>query len=544
MHNNAEPIYTSSQMTTGTTSWLRLWRLLGIKVDDAPSIRATLALLVFACILPISLVATLLFLNYYEREQSQLSKNAINRAQGVVLAVDREFAATQSALLALSTSHRLATGDLEGFHRRAMEAVANARADSIMVLDRSGQILLSTRLPYGETLPKVAKPLLLKQMLDTGQPGVSDLFLGPIAKQLIVTVGVPVRIDDSIAYSLNATLAPEQFMALLKAQAFPETWRVAITDSSNRIVARSHDIEKFLGKTVAPSLLARMQNSDEGSLESVTLDGVPVLTAFSKSPSTHWGVALGIPQSELTAGLRQTLFRLVLATIGALVVGLWLAWFVGGKVAESITALTQPAIDLASGARPNIPHLHFREANAMRRALLQASISLQKSRYDADHDGLTGLPNRTLFHHSVAQNLALCERNHQELCVLFIDLDGFKAVNDTLGHAAGDQLLREVSQRIAKACRSSDICSRLGGDEFAVALIHSDLEQSRVFAARLVELISQPYALGEKRAEVSASIGVAHFPSVANDADTLLQKADQAMYEAKAAGKRRVSVAI
>lgn len=172
MHNNADPIPTSSQTIEGTTPWMWLWRLLGIKGDDAPSIRATLALLVVACILPISLVAALLLINYYEREQIQLSNSAINRAQGVALAVDREFAATQSALLALRTSHRLPTGDLEGFHRRAVEAVTDTRADSILVLDKSGQIVLSTRLPYGAALPKLANPLLLKQILETGKPGV------------------------------------------------------------------------------------------------------------------------------------------------------------------------------------------------------------------------------------------------------------------------------------------------------------------------------------------------------------------------------------
>jgi len=252
---------------------------------------------------------------------------------------------------------------------------------------------------------------------------------------------------------------------------------------------------------------------------------------------------VGIPTAELTAGLRHTLIGLVLATVGALGAGLWLAWFVGGRVARSITALTQPATDLVSGAVLDIPRLQFKEANLMREALLQASSSLRKSQYDAHHDSLTGLPNRTLFHHSIAQNLALCERNRQDLCVLFLDLDGFKAVNDTLGHAAGDQLLREVSGRIASACRASDICSRLGGDEFAVALIQSSLEDSKKFADRLVELISRPYALGEYRAEVSVSIGVSHFPDDATDVDTLLRKADHAMYRAKAAGKGRVCTA-
>lgn len=188
------------------------------------------------------MVAALLFISYYEREQTQLAANAINRAKGFVLAVDREFAATESALLALSTSHRLATGDLEGFHHRAVEAVANVRADSILVLDRTGQILLSTRRPYGNALPKVADPKLLERILETGKPGVSDLFLGPITGQHIFTVGVPVKIDESIAYSLNATFTHQQFMEVLEAHAFPPTWRVAITDGTNRIVARSHEI--------------------------------------------------------------------------------------------------------------------------------------------------------------------------------------------------------------------------------------------------------------------------------------------------------------
>lgn len=528
-------------MIQAPTPWP--WRLFTVRAHGAPGIRATLALLVVACILPIALGAGLLFVNYYEREQRQLSKSAINQAYGVVLAVDREFAATQSALLALGTSHRLATGDLEGFHRRAEEALPNVRADSILVLDRSGQILLSTRLPYGDPLPKVSDPTLLRRILETGKPGISDLFMGPISNRRIYTVGVPVKIDETIAYSLNATFTPQQLMALLRAREFPETWRVSITDSTGAIVARSHEIETLLGKPVSPALLARMRVDNEGSLESVTLDGVPVLTAFSKSPVSRWGVAVGIPKAELTSGLHQTLLRLVLATIGVLGMGLWLAWFVGGRVARSITALTQPAIELASGARLEIPPLHFKEANAMRDALLQASVVFRQSQYDANHDGLTGLPNRTLFHHSVARQLALCQRNKQEFCILFIDLDGFKAVNDTLGHAAGDQLLREVSRRIAGSCRGSDISSRLGGDEFAVALVHSDLEHSRAFATRLVELISQPYVLGEVQAEVSASVGVAHYPGTATDVDTLLRKADHAMYTAKSTGKRRVCVA-
>lgn len=514
-----------------------------LRFQGAPSIRTTLALLVVACVLPLAVMAGLLVSSFYAHERRQLSSNSIVQAHGIVSAVDREIAATQAALLALSTSHRLATGDLAGFYKRATDSLPILRADSVIVIDKTGQILLSTRVPFGYPLPRVPDPELLRRILATGKPGVSDLFMGPLVQQQIYTVGVPVRIEGDIVYSLNATFTPRRLVDLLRERGLPSTWRVGVTDSAGKLVARSHDIEKFLGRSMMPDVLMAMRTSNEGSLESTTLDGIPVLTAFSKSPVTRWGAAVGIPRAELTAGLHKTLFWLVVATISALGTGLWLAWLLGGRIARSITALTQPAIDLASGARLAIPRLHFKEANAMRQALLHAAVTVRQSRHDAHHDGLTGLPNRTLFHHFVAQQIALCQRNSTELCILFIDLDGFKAVNDTFGHAAGDQLLREVSKRIAGACRGSDITARLGGDEFAVALINTDLERSRVFATKLVETISQPYVFGDFQAEVSASIGIANFPNTATDGDTLLRKADHAMYMAKSTGKRRVCVA-
>ncbi|MBV8247037.1 MAG: GGDEF domain-containing protein [Comamonas sp.] len=540
MYNIAEPGRKFVQPTQGRTSWsLRLPE----SQTRSPSIRATLALLVVLCILPISLMAGLLLVNYYKHEQHQLSISVLNQAQSLMLAVDREFAATQAALQALSTSHRLATGDLEGFHNRAEEVLESMQADSITVVDQSGQLLLSTHLPYGTPLPKIADKTYPNRILESGKPGVSNLFTGPIANRPIFSVSVPVKIANTTTYALNATFTSQRLMSMLQAHGFPDSWRVVVMDSSGHIVARSRDLDKFLGKSVTPDLIEHMRQSNDDSFDSVTLDGVSVLTAFSASPVSHWCVAVGIPKAELTAGLRHTLLRLGLATAAALGIGLWLAWFVGGRVARSITGLMRPAIELVSGEKLEIPPLHFKEANAMRSALLQASELLQQSKHDAHHDGLTGLPNRTLFHYSVAQQLALCQRNNKELCILFIDLDGFKAVNDTFGHATGDQLLREVSLRMTQACRESDISARLGGDEFAVALIHSDLEHSRTFATQLVELISQPYVLGGCRAEVSASIGIAHFPSTATDVDTLLAKADHAMYQAKSAGKRRVCLA-
>jgi predicted signal transduction protein with EAL and GGDEF domain len=169
-------------------------------------------------------------------------------------------------------------------------------------------------------------------------------------------------------------------------------------------------------------------------LKSKTPEGISVLTVFSRSPSIKWVVVLGMPLDEVTAGLRQTLFRLSVATCTALVIELTLAWFMGGRIAKSITDIGKSTLALSSGQQLEIPRLHFKGAIELSRALREAESVLQKARYDAHHDALTGLKNRTLFHLLVDQQLALCMRNKTALAIFYIDLDGFKAVNDTHGH--------------------------------------------------------------------------------------------------------------
>lgn len=157
----------------------------------------------------------------------------------------------------------------------------------------------------------------------------------------------------------------------------------------------------------------------------------------------------------------------------------------------------------------------------------------------ANFDHLTGLPNRQLFEERFARALGRAKREGHRLAVLFIDLDGFKPVNDTWGHAAGDAVLVEVARRLLDNVRESDIAARLGGDEFVVVLTEAVDRSGVVIAARnLLQALAVPYALPEGRADVSASIGVAFYPEDGLAAEALLTVADQAMYRAKAAGRR------
>jgi diguanylate cyclase (GGDEF)-like protein/PAS domain S-box-containing protein len=158
--------------------------------------------------------------------------------------------------------------------------------------------------------------------------------------------------------------------------------------------------------------------------------------------------------------------------------------------------------------------------------------------FHAYHDVLTNLPNRKLFMDRLSQALTRCRRYGKSLAVMFIDLDHFKTINDTLGHNAGDQLLLEMSLRLRGCIRDDDTVARLGGDEFTIIL--SELrhpEDAANVAEKILESVEQPLTIADTPIEVSASIGIALYPVDGHDAEALLRNADSAMYRAKEAGR-------
>lgn len=162
----------------------------------------------------------------------------------------------------------------------------------------------------------------------------------------------------------------------------------------------------------------------------------------------------------------------------------------------------------------------------------------EEVRYLAYHDALTELPNRMLFQDRVQQEITHAKRGKTQFAVLFIDLDGFKAVNDTRGHAAGDKLLRIIASRLRACVREGDTVARLGGDEFTIllrgAMVGDGLKR---VLRKIINEVAQPCDLGEFNANVTASLGVSLYPSDATGVEKLLIHADEAMYQAKQTGK-------
>jgi diguanylate cyclase (GGDEF)-like protein len=157
----------------------------------------------------------------------------------------------------------------------------------------------------------------------------------------------------------------------------------------------------------------------------------------------------------------------------------------------------------------------------------------------AEHDALTGLPNRMLLADRIKSAIAIAPRHEGKPGVLFLDLDGFKHVNDSLGHAVGDKLLQSVAGRLANCVRASDTVSRLGGDEFVVLLTEiAHPEDAAIAASRMLEAVSAPHRIDAHELHISTSIGVSLFPLDGADAETLIKNADTAMYQAKANGRK------
>ena len=180
----------------------------------------------------------------------------------------------------------------------------------------------------------------------------------------------------------------------------------------------------------------------------------------------------------------------------------------------------------------------------IRRVMQLEAQAEQQIRHLAEHDPLTDLPNRRKLQSKLELAIAFAKRSGRMVAVMFIDLDGFKAVNDSLGHQTGDDLLKEVARRLRQGTRSSDLVARLGGDEFVVVLSELDrTDDATLMASKLNELIARPITIDGKNIRISTSIGISIFPRDGRCGEELLGKADDAVYQAKAGGKNQYQMA-
>ncbi|MGZ8786522.1 MAG: putative bifunctional diguanylate cyclase/phosphodiesterase, partial [Acidimicrobiia bacterium] len=192
----------------------------------------------------------------------------------------------------------------------------------------------------------------------------------------------------------------------------------------------------------------------------------------------------------------------------------------------------------------SISPIHDREARPTGAVIVFRDVSLARAMaeemtHSVEHDFLTGLPNRMLLNDRISQAIATAPRHQKQVAVLFLDLDGFKHINDSLGHGIGDKLLQSVAARLVECVRDSDTVSRQGADEFVVLLSEAEQWQdAAIVARRMLEAVAEAHLIDRHDLHVTTSIGVSVFPDDGGDAETLIKNADTAMYQAKANGRQ------
>lgn len=317
-----------------------------------------------------------------------------------------------------------------------------------------------------------------------------------------------------------------------------ETTRAPLFDSAGQLtgvlgVSRDITERKRVEEQIRLAALVYQNSSEAMMISDETGRVIAVNPAFSRITGHAAEDVIGKPQPIFQADeLGAASYEELLAGLDE--AGHWHgeAWQVHGSGRRYLTRLTLNIINESNAKSRRYVSLF---SDITQKKEIEHQIWVQ-----ANFDALTGLPNRRMFMRQLADALDVAKERGTTLALLFVDLDHFKEVNDTLGHAAGDILLKETAHRLSACIEKGDIVARLSGDEFTVVL-NENVNANRVtlVAEKLVQALAQPFHFGAKTASISGSIGAALAPSDGDDVETLLKNADLSMYAAKKQGKNR-----
>jgi diguanylate cyclase (GGDEF)-like protein/PAS domain S-box-containing protein len=277
-----------------------------------------------------------------------------------------------------------------------------------------------------------------------------------------------------------------------------------------------------------------------------TIDGILAVDESDRIvlANKQFGLQFGIPEELLSAGDDQTVLQHVMARIEAPEAFVEKVKYLYShrdeksrdelrlKNGKTFDRYSAPLVDSKRLYRGRI--WYFRD-------ITDRKLAEERVQFLAYYDDLTGLPNRTLLHDRLAKALADARRQKDRIALLFVDLDRFKDINDSLGHSVGDALLQEVAARLKKFSREHDTVARLGGDEFLITLTHvKDVPDAAVAAERLMDAMTAEFVVQGQSLSIGCSVGISVFPEHGADGETLIKNADAAMYTAKGSGRHNI----
>ena len=343
--------------------------------------------------------------------------------------------------------------------------------------------------------------------LYVGPPGITQL-----SGQPFFPVSRRVEAEDgSFLGVLVILVSPGELTTLHKSIDLGPHGVMTLTALDDIVLARfsadspngTEGIGKSIGGGPRPAVIE--EDGAGGFVRTSAIDGIPRVYAYGRVASYPLVVTVGLDLDRALAGWRS--YR------------------------ATIIAMAFAATLLLIGFAAYLIRRIFRDASTARATTLAIA-------HTAEHDFLTGLPNRMLLNDRIGQAIAVAQRHRNKVAVMFMDLDNFKHINDSLGHQAGDQLLQSVARRLVACVRGEDTVSRQGGDEFVALLseVHQP-EDAAVIARKMLQTVARTHAIDQHELRVTASIGVSIYPDDGADAETIVKNADIAMYQAKENGR-------
>jgi len=424
-------------------------------------------------------------------------------------------------------------------------------SQGMAVLDLSGRVLADHAVSANRVDVSFADRDYFKQALK-GVFAIGRPVIGRISNVPVLPMAMPVRDGAgkvrAVLVGVSA-LKSSNFIDSLYTTRVGVTGGLVLVSPRDRLFLGASDDDIALDQTPEDGKHPQHDQAMKG-FRGVGIDsrfGIEELAAIASVPSSGWFVVARLPTSELFLPLNKLNRFIVKNTVIFAPIVLVIMAFALRRVMRPLKNAAYHADRMTHGEIPfePLPVVHNDEVGHLTAAFNRVLSKLIESRAEHEHfalhDTLTGLPNRQLLADRMELALARLQRNNGRIAVLFLDLDGFKQINDGLGHAAGDAVLCEVADRLRESMRGEDTLARVGGDEFVILI--SDLKDNAIEATDLVankclKVFQQPFFAHDTPCRLGTSIGIAMGDS-ASSADKLMIAADRAMYRAKDAGSGR-----
>ncbi|MYM25120.1 diguanylate cyclase [Duganella sp. FT135W] len=482
-----------------------------------------------------------------------IARLELSLLNGAAVFIDNDLQNKRQLLKSLTEEiavHGVALGQVQGLlenHESLREAFFNVNA-----FDLDGNLVASLHDRRAKWV-NIAERKYFQDTIRLQEGVISAPFKSTLSGQPVVVLTQPLRDNDGklVGILLGAIdLLRPSFSAQLDAlRAGADGYLFIVTDGGvtvhhpdkNRILEKSDDQP---GTLVEAAL-----RSPEGWEDGILDDGVPVLLVHKHLREADWTIGLSYPvRSAFSSMLNVRLRALLGAAILTCVAGLF-GWAITKDLLRPLRRLHRHVEDISAGRahinvfdvarKDEFGHLS-RAFYALSQRREQAEVELHRL---ATTDVLTGLNNRRMFDSFLPQALARAARSGQPVGLAILDIDHFKAINDTLGHPAGDQVLVEFARRLTGAVRTTDTVARLAGDEFVIVFEQlSSANEMDVLGEKILAAMRAPFSLGTQLREVQTSVGIAVTINATATAEEVMRAADQALYGVKAAGRNGYAV--